>query len=801
MRKYKLIYDKPAEVWNDAIPMGNGRLGAMVYGQTGIDRIQLNEDSLWYGKFIDRNNRATKSKIKEIQKYVLDGKIQEAEDLIAQYMIGAPMTMRHYEPLGELDIALNQHTPFVLGWTPHSAGTQKYYSELDMMTGVNKITHTDADGITYTKEVFISYPADVLCVRIKANRPNAIQLDVQMDRCRLSDEKRPDGRRPGFFQRGGDWASMLLDENHTISDDTILIKGHAADLGFAGAVKMVTDGEYINPYTMLQTKNAACVCLYLAGSTENREDNPAEAVISRIEKAAKRSFDELLAEHIADFKAKMRSSELFLGGNSNSDDTPFDQRLEKVRNGEEDTGVTSLYFTFGRYLIVSGGRKNSAALNLQGIWNHDFIPTWDSKYTININTQMNYWPCEVTGLSDEHYSMFELIEKMWERGKDTAEIMYGCRGSMCHHNTDIYGDCAPQDVFLAATPWTTGGAWMALHLWEHYRFTLDKEFLNKYYHIMCDFAVFFVDFLIEDKNGKLVTCPSVSPENRYILPDGKDTPVCAAPTMDNQIIRALMNACIEAADILEINDEFISEFKRIIPLLPEHKIGSKGQLLEWQEEYPEMTPGMGHISHLFGVYPGDEINWLDTPELLGAAKRSLDIRMENGAGQGGWPLAWFICQHARMLDAYNTGEEIRRIAGSGGTRTMLNGRGVFQIDGNLGGCAGIAEALIQSHTGIIHLLPALPKTWKSGEAKGFMARGAYKIDMKWDGGKLTEAAIAGQYDGEPEIYGDTLEVWDKERKIETAKTTHGFKFKCESGKTYILCTFPKSPLLKGGVTK
>ena len=247
-----------------------------------------------------------------------------------------------------------------------------------------------------------------------------------------------------------------------------------------------------------------------------------------------------------------------------------------------------------------------------------------------------------------------------------------------------------------------------------------------------------------------------------------------------------MRACIKAADILGIDDEFISEFKRIIPLLPEHKIGSKGQLLEWQEEYPEMTPGMGHISHLFGVYPGDEINWLDTPELLDAAKRSLEIRMENGAGQGGWPLAWFICQHARMLDADNTEKEIKKIASSGGTRTMLNGRGVFQIDGNLGGCAGIAEALLQSHTGIIHLLPALPKTWKSGEAKGFMARGVYKIDMKWDGGRLIEAAITGQYDGEPEIYGDTLEVWDDGEKIETAKTTHGFKFKCESGKTYIL---------------
>lgn len=778
-----LRYERGADRWTDALPLGNGRLGAMVYGHTAIDRIQLNEDTLFYGKFIDRNNRAMRDKLPQIQKHVLEGNIQAAEDLMTQYMIGAPSTMRHYESLGELDIAIGQHTPFVMGWLPNSDDAEDYRCELDMMTGVYTQQHRQ-NGVTYTRKMFVSYPDQVLVVHIAADQPGKLDLDAQVDRCRIFDEKVPDHRRPGKFSRGGGWACMLLDENHTLDAHTLFACGHAAETAFSFAVRMKTDGCVEDPYTQLLTRGATEVTLLLAADTDNREKDPTASVLAKLDEAEKYSFKELLERHVKDFSEKMRRCELYLAPQSN---LPTDERLNRARAGENDPDLAATYFTFGRYMIVSGGRENSTALNLQGIWCHDFIPSWDSKYTININTEMNYWPVEVTNLSEAHLSMFDLIRRMWERGKDTARIMYGCRGAVCHHNTDIYGDCAPQDVYLAATPWVTGGAWMALHLFEHYRFTQDKDFLREWYPILRDFALFFVDFLIDDGKGHLVTCPSISPENRYILPDGHDTPVCAGATMDNQIIRTLMDACLQSMDILDIDDPERENFQRCHDLLPVNHIGSKGQLLEWQEEYPEMTPGMGHISHLWGAFPGNEINWRDTPEMLEAVRTSLKLRMDNGAGRGGWPLAWYICEHARMLDGEMTGRNIRNMVCSADTRNFMCAFGpTFQIDGNLGATAGIAEALLQSHTGVIHLLPALPPAWQEGSVHGLRARGGVTVDIAWAQGKRTEAVLTPDHDGEVRVHGGITRLTCAGKDVPVEKTPWGFCFTAEAGKQYIL---------------
>lgn len=776
-------YLRAADAWCDALPLGNGRLGAMVYGHTRVDRIQLNEDSLWYGKAMDRNNPLLKDALPEIRRCVFEGKLREAEDLIQRYMIGAPYSMRHYESLGEVDIGVNTLSPFSAGWAPNSEGAEDYEQSLDLMRGVHTM-HWTQDGVRFTRECFISHPDQVLCIRYRADKAGALQVSARYDRGYIYEGMVPDPRRPGEMIRAGGWGSMFMDTNHTMGPECLVSKGNAAGTRFGLAITMDTDGETDDSFTQLYADHAGYVCLYLAASTDNREEQPLEVALDHVQKAKALGFDKLLARHLADFEPLMRRCTLRLGESSNR---PLDERLQALRQGERDPELASLYFAFGRYLLAAGGREGSSALNLQGIWCKEFAPMWDSKYTTNINVQMNYWPVETCGLSELHDSLFFLIRTVCERGKETARIMYGMRGSVCHHNTDFYGDTAPQDQYMASTGWTAGGAWMAMHLWEHYLFTGDEDFLREWLPCMREFAIFFVDFLTEDGEGYLVTCPSLSPENRYILPDGYDTPICAGPAMDNQILRDLFSACIQADELLGQEDDWTQEFRDTLKRLPPDKIGSRGQLLEWREELPEKMPGMSHISHLYASYPSAQINWRDTPELMKAVRRSIDIRVENGADGGGWPLAWRICQYARLLDGETMGRAVSKMI-SQATDSFLNGRRIFQIDGNLGAVAGIAEALLQSHTGIIHLLPALPPQWPEGEVNGMCARGNVTVDMAWRDGRLTMARLRPHKDGPLQVRADvSLTVLEDGAPIQTIQTPYGIQFDTRGGKEYCVC--------------
>ena len=779
----RMWYARPADAWCDALPLGNGRLGAMVYGHTRVERIQLNEDSLWYGKAMERDNPRLKDALPQIRKHVFAGEIREAEDLIQRYMLGAPYSMRHYESLGELDIGVNCLSPFAAGWAPNSEGAEEYRQELDLYTGVHRLTWTE-NGAQFTRESFISHPDQALCIRYRASRPGALQLNIRYDRGYIFEGMVPDPRRPGKMIRAGGWGSMFLDYNHTRGDTLLSAGGNAGGTVFGLAMAMDSDGDTSDSYTQLYTENASCVCLYLAAATDNREKDPAAWAEETALKAREKGFDALLSRHIADFEPVMRRCALALA--DEKDAVPTDQRIAAVKEGKSDPGLASLYFTFGRYLMLSGGREGSSALNLQGIWCKDYAPMWDSKYTTNINVQMNYWPAEVCALPETHDSLFSLIEAVCRRGRNTARVMYGMRGSVCHHNTDYYGDTAPQDQYMASTSWTLGGAWMAMHLWEHFLFTGDRAFLEKWRPVMREFAIFFVDFLTDDGKGCLVTCPSLSPENRYILPDGYDSPICAGPAMDNQILRDLFGACIAADELLDQTDAWTAEFRQAMAKLPKDQIGSKGQLLEWREELPEKMPGMSHISHLYAAYPSSQINWKDTPELMRAVRRSIELRVENGADGGGWPLAWRMCQYARLLDGALVGRAVNQMLGRAAD-SFLNGRRIFQIDGNLGATAGIAEALLQSHAGLIHLLPALPPEWKTGEANGLMARGGVRVDICWQNGRLEQARLCPARDGVIEVRAENAVLLSADGvPVPTERTADGFAFTAKAGVIYTL---------------
>ena len=794
----KLWYNKPATVWTEALPVGNGRLGAMIFGGVNEELVQLNEATLWSGGPVRQNvNPQSPQYLPKVRDALFRGEYDSANALVKK-MQG--LYSESFMPLGDLVIRQN------FGEAHPSA----YYRDLNIEDGMS-VSKFTIDGTEYKREIFASAPDQVIVVRLSASKTRQLNIVVT---ARSILRSRIDTDSNGALILSGK-APAHVDPSYYNENKDPVIYGdpdRCRGMRFAVVIKAVSkDGKINTSNDGIHINNASEVILYLSAATSfngfdkcpDKEGKDEKAIAkNHLNKALTKTYAQLLSAHRTDFHKYFNRVSLRLNGDKETKgNLPTDERMDLYSKGGKDPGLETLYFQYGRYLLISSSRTANAPANLQGIWNKELRAPWSSNYTININLQMNYWPAEAGNLSEMVKPLAGLIKNISVTGRRTAKEFYNANGWVAHHNSDIWALSNPVGDLGKGDPkwanWSMGANWLSRHLWEHYLYTGDKNFLKQTaYPLMKTAAIFTLDWLVADSSGHLVTAPSTSPENDFYFGDKKTTGLSVATTMDMGIIRDLFENVADASRILKIDarfrDSIINAGKKLYPFA----VGSKGQLQEWYKDFEEVDPHHRHVSHLYALHPANLISPVKTPELAKAARRTLEIRGDEGTG---WSLAWKVNFWARLLDgnrAYALYRNLLRLTkenntaynrGGGAYPNMFDAHPPFQIDGNFAGAAGLMEMLLQSQGGEIYLLPALPDAWREGDIKGLVARGGYVVNINWSNSKLTRATLFARQGGKC-IVRTNDPVTVPGLNIHSTKSSAGYvvTFKAVKGKTYSL---------------